>query len=634
MTLDTVFQWREDKRSFIGRLEQSDSLSDSFRALNLLLCSSDHADERLKARLEANRGADVNAAYGFFLTSILPLLERPLPEWDVYVKIVLPSRSGYVVRADLLSHRMHGCQLVRHVQDLAKPGQYFNMDNGGHECHPNVADFLPNALGLILVRKPADLDYVSSMRLLDAELEIRLALPWILPNPITERPLAIVGHRHPTVTKGYLSSATAFGMRLIIIDDEDSIHIMESTASCTARYIPINMMVDDGLSARIIEAVSSDGNGCAGIVTFTDTLRVAVSEAATALGLPSLPTETVKTCLDKYATRSLVHDKQTSLKVKDQEDLADYLRYNTLSLEYPLIAKPCTSWGSQGVFKAETLDQLFEAVTKAKATNKLHDVIIDSYVDGPEVDANFVLQDGEVLFFEIVDGFPCTAEIKNKEADSGDFLETDEVWPSAHPLAEKEAVRSVLLAVLRKLDVRDGIFHMECRIKNSAMEYRVENDHLDLRPKRNCPSGNPSPFLLEINARPPGHGGSWGASLAYGIDYFALHMLSAMGDKDRFLALAQPFRNGACQWVDSVFINVRAAGIYAGGDLCQELRDKRPDLMAHVHYCTTYYKRGEAVQVSPARVALFMVVSSEGREALLRVATQIRNVLKPEMIYQ
>lgn len=32
--------------------------------------------------------------------------------------------------------------------------------------------------------------------------------------------------------------------------------------------------------------------------------------------------------------------------------------------------------------------------------------MIEPYIDGPEVDANLVLLDGEVIFFEVTDDFP------------------------------------------------------------------------------------------------------------------------------------------------------------------------------------------------------------------------------------
>jgi hypothetical protein len=109
----------------------------------------------------------------------------------------------------------------------------------------------------------------------------------------------------------------------------------------------------------------------------------------------------------------------------------------------------------------------------------------------------------------------------------------------------------------------------------------------------------PSAFLLEIKQRVPGYGGSWGAALAYGIDYPALYMIKALDERERFRALAQPFASGAQQWVDSVFINPAVAGVFDGEDVCQELAAKRRVLMAHVHYSNCYYKKGELVQTHP-----------------------------------
>lgn len=304
-------------------------------------------------------------------------------------------------------------------------------------------------------------------------------------------------------------------------------------------------------------------------------------------------------------------------------------------MEYLLIVKPCTAWGSQGVYKAHSEAELLQAVSRASSAAKDIGLLIDHYIDGPEVDANFVLQDGNILFFEMVDGFPCTAEMENMGLKHGEFLETDELWPSNHPQKESDMVRSTLHPILLQLGIRDGVFYLEARIKNSAMEYAIKDGLLDLRPRQHgteAEAVEPEAFLLEVNERPPGHGGSWGTSLAYGIDYPALHMLCALGARERFRALSQPFVSGASQCVNCVFINSETRGIYAGGNVCRQLEEERPDLMAHVHCCNTYYEKGDTVTDSPARIALFVVALRAGRQAVLEISRQIREAVEVKML--
>ncbi|KAH0556714.1 hypothetical protein GP486_005496, partial [Trichoglossum hirsutum] len=54
------------------------------------------------------------------------------------------------------------------------------------------------------------------------------------------------------------------------------------------------------------------------------------------------------------------------------------------------------------------------------------DFVIEEYCSGPEVDANLVLYDGELLFFEVSDDFPKSAGTN----DSGSFIKLSNVLPS------------------------------------------------------------------------------------------------------------------------------------------------------------------------------------------------------------
>ncbi len=577
---------------------------------------------------------DVNAVLDFVANVTRRILADSHGADDVFVKLVVPSHSGFVARSDFLRLRMVGYPAVYEVKEFVTPNQHLDLSHLQNDPKPNsLPEALRGVVGAIVLRSSPSDDFAEVAQRLDSELTDRLAFPWILPTPITSGRLFIAGHRHPAVMAGYMATAYALGIRVTLIDGEGEFLPPESRSGAVESCIVIDKTADDQLSSRIVEAVKSANTECGGIVTFTDTWRIPVAEAAVALGLPSFPVELVKTCLDKHATRLLCPGFPAPLRVKSLAEVQDQIKQHGLPFDYPLVVKPCTAWGSQGVFKARSEAELFDAVSRATYAAKGFDLLIDNYVDGPEVDANFVLSDGKIVFFELVDGFPCTAEVEN-HGKPGDFLETDQVWPSNHPQNEHDIVRSTMHSILIKLGIHNGIFHMEARIKNSTMQYRREDGVVDLRRRAAVLEDEPSAFLLEINERPPGHGGSWGAALAYGIDYPGLHMLGALRETARIQALGKPFASGARQWVDTVFVNSEAGGIYDGGDLGQELREKRPDLMAHVHYCNTYYEKGEAVTDSPARIALFVVTSTVSRKAVLEIAKQVRETVEVKMIYE
>lgn len=76
-------------------------------------------------------------------------------------------------------------------------------------------------------------------------------------------------------------------------------------------------------------------------------------------------------------------------------------------------------------------------------------VSVEAYCDGPEIDANFVLQDGEVLFVEGADDFPKAGDREEAGA-STVFKESAVLYPSGLPAAELEMVQRYLHQTLLK----------------------------------------------------------------------------------------------------------------------------------------------------------------------------------------
>ncbi|EAW14284.1 uncharacterized protein ACLA_073190 [Aspergillus clavatus NRRL 1] len=605
MTSKQSFIWQDNGETFSCHWERAKPVSNAFATLNLVLRLTDPGQGQSQA-------TEDNVVLAFLADTAR---RSPHPP-ESLVKLLIPLHRGFIVRSDFLTVRMIRCPIVQCVQELCFPNQYLEVPG------PHVSEFdelSRYAVGAVVLR--SDKDCSSAMQQLDEELQNRIPRSYVLSTPLENDHLVIAGHRHPAVMAGYLASAAALGIRVTLVDGEGEFLPVERRSGAVAKCIPIDMTADDGLASRIVDALAATGEKYHGITTFTDTWLIPVAKAAQALGLPTTSLDTVELCLDKHATRQLCPDGFQPLRIKTVADLQSHL--SSSQLDYPLIVKPCTAWGSQGVHKASTEEELLAAVAQAQASAKGSDLLIDRYVDGPEVDANFVLQDGEILFFELVDGLPCTAEV-DSPGHPGDFLETDEIWPTNHPQRESDMIRSRLHSILLRTGVRTGVFHLEARIENSAMHYTLQDGVLDLRPRAAEPAGDPSAFLLEINQRVPGHGGSWGTALAYGIDYPAIYMLGALNEKQRFRSLSVPFANGAPQWVDSVFINSDQAGVYDGDDVCQDLRKRRPDLMTHVQYSNCYYGNGETITDSPARIALFVVASHESRQKVLEISKEIR----------
>ncbi|KAK1963362.1 hypothetical protein LY78DRAFT_694905 [Colletotrichum sublineola] len=132
-----------------------------------------------------------------------------------------------------------------------------------------------------------------------------------------------------------------------------------------------------------------------------------------------------------------------------------------------------------------------------------------------------------------------------------DFQETMFLYPSKLPPAEQEALRVELHKAVLRLGFTSGVFHVEARMA----------------------------FLIEGNARSPGYMGLMTIAYTYGIGYYALWGLNAVGDASRFRAMARPFLDGPQYTSALVLIMPDRVGTLVSEDPAPALRRRRLDLM-------------------------------------------------------
>ncbi len=594
---------------------------------------------------------------------------------DTVLVFLLPRTGGYVARSDFLQQRMVACDMVTRVCEFVCPGQRLDGAMTKAYSSGSLVDHLRLAAAALQLRPQAGDSPHVLLQAVGPELSKRLSFPWLVESPVSRKRVVLVEGR-PSILVGerLFASAQSLGVDLVVLDRPDHWIADASYSHLRQLFLPIDMTVDDGLPARIAAAVSGQGGGAVdGITTFSDRYFIAVAHAAELLGLPTSPPAALATCVDKYATRRLQADDDDGsvLYATDAADLrAQLALHGDNRLRYPVVVKPCTGWNSEGVAKAANRAELCSAADRIAAlhTGAASAMLVEPYIDGPEFDANFVLWQGDVLFFELTDDTPCTADATAAEADDAvpaSFHEVALVYPSALCQAERDLLRTSLHQMLLRLGLASGVFHVEARVRNSSMEYSVDDGMLDLRYKRPTASNaatttgttpstemtigtrapaepvaaaSPSIYLHEINARPPGFIAVWATAHTYGVDYYALQLLLAAADAPRARALAQPFAGGAQHWCHLLLIPApRGGGVFASPDMCAALRERCPTLMAHVTHCACLFGAGDVVPDPAAGqlswLAYFLVRSTRSRRHALQVSDairqQVRYVIKP-----
>lgn len=554
---------------------------------------------------------------------------------DVAFKLVLPVEDGFVVRADFLQQRLYGCPNVRLIEGFVAPREHLSNPSLSSTGLENFSEILASAAGGIVVGDETGRSQESLLSELETELLGRLSLPWLIPQPIPERKIAILGHRSLFMMERWFTAAQAMGIAVLVFGQHGSWLEESQHSHLLEQFLPIDMSVDQDLPSRILGALQKYGHIIDGITTTIDVYFDAAARVSESLNLPTSPVESLAISVDKYATRMLFgHDAQVSL-VTGVKDLRQQIEASSESLTYPLIVKPSHGWSSEGVFKVTNERELFVAVEKLASFSPGIKIVVETYADGPEVDANFLMWEGEILFFEVVDDFPCSAD-EEGSAESANFQELEMVYPSNLIESEKELLRTEIHKFLLSSGFRTGIFHVEARIQNSTMEYNKVDGVTDLRLKTEAPLAKPKIFMLEVNVRCPGWMVIWATAYTYGIDYAAFQMLSALGDGVRARVLSQPFLFGAQASCESVFIPTKRGGTLAGDAICEELARRRPDLMTSVVHYQTMAQPGEAL-LDPSSgtlsfVAAFNVASKVSRTEMLRVGQILREEARIEIM--
>ena len=549
------------------------------------------------------------------------------------LRLVWPEKNGYIVRSDMLRLRYADADFIEKIVDLTESLQAVNSFTGIAKGVAGLEKMLQAATGGLLVRTADFASLDSCIEYLDTELARRMNYPWYLSEEIRPRRLVIVeGGFNPAFRRDVFRAAKGFGISLIILDRPNHWLQSDTYAHLREQFVEVNLNVDEQLAERIAAALRSVDGKIDGITTYSDKFLEATARAAEMLNLPTEPPNSFRQCLRKDETRISSNVGAPACLLSSIGEIQTWLDEHGLSS--PVIVKPVQGAGSVGVCLAKDGDSLIRHASSLFATGH-ESILIEPFVTGPEVDANFVILDGHVLFCEINDDFPKSAECEFFNHPSS-FVETMNVYPSKLPTEEQKLLQTTLHQFLLQTGFKNGVFHLEARVQSSSMEYRVsEAGLLDLVPKeqRDCDGNSASVYLIEANARPPGCRVTAASTHTFGVDYYALQMLFAIGDFDRVRAMSSPFTDRAQYWSVLSQIPVPRGGTMKSGDPLEALRRDKPQLATHIAEYNGLIKKGQAIPdpVKGGRhlwVATALLFTRESREHALLLDKEFRAYLE------
>jgi len=276
-------------------------------------------------------------------------------------------------------------------------------------------------------------------------------------------------------------------VRSVMIDHPNSWAKELETDGTIEKFIGVDMSLDESeIVRRTIGALMDTSlakflgrkaqNPIDGLCTFVELHTPTVAALAHLLDLPGSPLDAVAKARNKHDTRRLM--KAAGLPSPPNclvESTAD-LDKAAAEVGFPAVLKPVSGAASLGVKRVDNMQELVASyaeitkglsalvvssgalvVSKGRADEVAAEsktdltVMLELYLDGPEIDCDIVMARGEPLFAEVSDNGPTVEPY---------FNETWGVCPSLLPKAQQAALKQLYVLVCVTFALRRSAFSL------------------------------------------------------------------------------------------------------------------------------------------------------------------------------
>lgn len=193
-----------------------------------------------------------------------------------------------------------------------------------------------------------------------------------------------------------------------------------------------------------------------GIMTLaTDMPMRGVAKVSDKLYLHGINYETAVKATDKYDMIKAFKEHEVPSPWFFVVDTWEELKAHETEVSFPCIIKPTDNAGSHGVAKVYSFQELLDNYEYAHSCSRHGKVIVEEYLDGPEVSVEVMVVDGVVNILQITD--KITTEAPH-------FVEMGHTQPSRLPIATQKAIRNVTVAACEAIGIDRGPAHVEMKI--------------------------------------------------------------------------------------------------------------------------------------------------------------------------
>lgn len=193
-----------------------------------------------------------------------------------------------------------------------------------------------------------------------------------------------------------------------------------------------------------------------GIMTLaTDMPMRGVAKTSDKLHLHSINYETAVKATDKYDMIRAFKEHDVPSPWFFVVDTQEELNAHKAEVSFPCIIKPTDNAGSHGVAKVYSFQELQDNYEYAHSCSRHGKVIVEEYLDGPEVSVEVMVVNGVVNILQITD--KITTEAPH-------FVEMGHTQPSRLPVTTQEAIRNVTIAACKAIGIDKGPAHVEMKV--------------------------------------------------------------------------------------------------------------------------------------------------------------------------
>ena len=252
----------------------------------------------------------------------------------------------------------------------------------------------------------------------------------------------------PAITK-----AKEMGLQVITVDmDENAIGFKEEGIICE-----VISTID---SEKILEAAKK--HNIDGIMTLASDMPMrSVAIVAKEMGLVGITEQTALNATNKAEMRQCLKESGVPIpqffRVSSKEEYEEAIDYFKTS-KLKCIVKPADNSGSRGVDLLSDLSDeelISRAYEYSKSYSRGGDIVVEEYMEGPEVSVETLSVDGECHIIQITDKLTTGAPY---------FVEMGHSEPSAQPEDIKVRISEVASAAVKAIGIENGPSHTEIKV--------------------------------------------------------------------------------------------------------------------------------------------------------------------------